>query len=132
MKVPAAWVGMVHAIQDLGRPGIASMAVSAVNAALWDLKARLLDFSNYLNNVLEIDCDNQRAKVQPGTILDEFRSAAEQRHLTLGPDSATHTHCTLGGMIGNNSCGIHSVMAGRTADIVDELDIVTYSGLHTD
>ena len=51
-------------------------------------------------------------------MLDDLRDAAERLHLTFGPDPATHDHNTLGGMIGNNSCGVHSVMAGRTADNV--------------
>ena len=50
-------------------------------------------------------------------------------NLTFAPDPATHTHCTLGGMMGNNSCGVHSVMAGKTDDNVLELDIFTYDGL---
>ncbi|HEU5369892.1 MAG TPA: FAD-linked oxidase C-terminal domain-containing protein, partial [Ktedonobacterales bacterium] len=54
---------------------------------------------------------------------------AEQYHLTFGPDPATHNHCTLGGMIGNNACGAHSVMAGKTTDNIEELDILTYDGL---
>ncbi len=68
-------------------------------------------------------------RVQPGTILDDLRRQAGRRQLTFGPDPATHNHCTLGGMIGNNSCGIHSVMSGRTADNVHELEILTYDGL---
>ena len=65
----------------------------------------------------------------PGTVLDVLRGAANQHDLTFGPDPSTHNHCTLGGMIGNNSCGVHSVMAGRTADNVHELEIATYDGL---
>jgi FAD/FMN-containing dehydrogenase len=91
--------------------------------------AVVMDFSKYLHNVLEIDPARRRARVQPGTILDDLRHAAEQYHLTFGPDPATHNHCTLGGMIGNNSCGVHSVMAGRTADNVEELEVLTYDGL---
>src|SRR5207302_2153303 len=69
------------------------------------------------------------ARVQPGCVLDALRGAAEQHHLTFGPDPATHNHNTLGGMIGNNSCGVHSVMAGKTIDNVEELEILTYDGL---
>ncbi len=58
------------------------------------------------------------ARVQPGCVLDDLRDQAEQHHLTFGPDPATHDHNTLGGMLGNNSCGLHSIMAGRTADNV--------------
>ena len=67
--------------------------------------------------------------VQPGVILDSLRDAAEQHHLTFAPDPSTHTHCTLGGMIGNNSCGVHSLMAGKTDDNIEELEILTYDGL---
>ena len=53
---------------------------------------------------------------------------AEKHDLTFGPDPATHSRNTLGGMIGNNSCGIHSMMAGETVDNVEELDVVLYDG----
>jgi len=93
-------------------------------------KAVVIDFSKYLNKVLNIDPQKKLAVVQPGTILDHLRDEAQQKYnLTYGPDPATHTHCTFGGMIGNNSCGIHSVMAGRTVDNVHELEILTYDGL---
>ncbi|HZD42000.1 MAG TPA: FAD-linked oxidase C-terminal domain-containing protein, partial [Terriglobales bacterium] len=62
-------------------------------------------------------------------IYDDLNEAAEKHHLTFAPDPATHQYCTLGGMIGNNSCGAHSIMGGRTADNVEELDILTYDGL---
>jgi FAD/FMN-containing dehydrogenase/Fe-S oxidoreductase len=91
--------------------------------------AVVMDFSKYLHRILEVDPERRRARVQPGTILDDLRHAAERHHLTFGPDPATHNHCTLGGMIGNNSCGVHSVMAGRTAENVEELEILTYDGL---
>ena len=62
-------------------------------------------------------------------VLDTLREQAERHHLTFGPDPATHSRCTLGGMIGNNSCGVHSVMAGKTDDNVHTLDVLTYDGL---
>ena len=68
-------------------------------------------------------------RVQPGVVLDHLRNAAEKHHLTFGPDPATHDRCTLGGMIGNNSCGVHSVMAGKTDDNIEALEILTYDGL---
>src|SRR5205085_9716990 len=67
-------------------------------------------------------------RVEPGIVLDTLRSAAEKHTLTFGPDPATHSRCTLGGMIGNNSCGVHSVMAGETKDNIDELEILLYDG----
>jgi FAD/FMN-containing dehydrogenase len=67
--------------------------------------------------------------VQPGIVLDRLRDAAEEHGLTFGPDPATHAHCTLGGMMGNNSCGVHALMAGKTVDNVEALEVMTYDGL---
>ena len=61
-------------------------------------------------------------------ICDQLRDAAEEHHLTYGPDPATHEYCTFGGMLGNNSCGTHSLMAGKTSDNVIELDVLLYDG----
>ena len=66
--------------------------------------------------------------VQPGIVLDRLRDAAEKHHLTYAPDPATHSRCTLGGMIGNNSCGVHGLLGGKTVDNVESLDIVLYDG----
>src|SRR6185369_5363200 len=88
----------------------------------------LFDFSKYMNRIHELDPANKRARVEPGTVLDSLRHAANEHNLTFGPDPATHSRCTLGGMIGNNSCGIHSVLAGETSDNIDELEILTYDG----
>src|SRR5205807_3943113 len=89
----------------------------------------VMDHSKYFNRIVELDPDRKRARVQPGLVLDRLRDAAEQHNLTYGPDPATHDHCTLGGMIGNNSCGVHALMAGKTVDNVEELEIVTYDGV---
>src|SRR6201999_3548515 len=66
--------------------------------------------------------------VEPGVICDQLRDAAELHRLTYGPDPATHEYCTFGGMLGNNSCGTHSLMGGKTSDNVLELDVVLYDG----
>ncbi|HZU02970.1 MAG TPA: FAD-binding oxidoreductase, partial [Ktedonobacteraceae bacterium] len=107
----------------LARGGGTSLAGQCCNVAV------VIDFSKYMNRVLEIEPNKQLGRVQPGTILDHLRNTAEQYHLTFGPDPATHSQCTLGGMIGNNSCGVHSVMAGMTSENIEELDILTYNGL---
>src|SRR3954469_16934897 len=91
--------------------------------------AVILDTSKYMARILEIDPRRRLARVQPGVVLDHLRNAAERYHLTFGPDPATHNRCTLGGMIGNNSCGVHSVMAGKTDENIEELEILTYDGL---
>src|SRR5436309_2644284 len=62
-------------------------------------------------------------------LRDHIRNAAEKHHLRFGPYPASHDRCTLGGMIGNNSCGVHSVMAGKTDENIEALDILTYDGL---
>ena len=106
----------------LSRGGGTSLAGQCCNVAV------VIDFSKYMNRVLEIDSQRKLARVQPGCVCDDLRDAAEKHHLTFGPDPATHHWCTLGGMLGNDSCGVHSQMAGRTADNVHELDILTYRG----
>jgi FAD/FMN-containing dehydrogenase/Fe-S oxidoreductase len=106
----------------LARGGGTSLAGQCCNVAV------IIDFSKYINRVLHIDPERRRARVEPGCVLDDLRQQAERHHLTFGPDPATHSHNTLGGMIGNNSCGIHSVMAGRTADNVIMLDVLLYDG----
>jgi len=105
------------------RGGGTSLAGQGCNVAV------LIDTTKYMHHLLELDPARKRAWVQPGLILDDLRHAAEQHHLTFAPDPATHNHCTLGGMIGNNSCGVHSVMGGRTADNIAEMDVLTYRGL---
>ncbi len=90
--------------------------------------AVVIDTSKYCNAILDIDPARRQARVQPGVVLDRLRDEAEKHHLTFAPDPATHRWCTVGGMIGNNSCGVHSVMAGKTDDNIDELDILTYDG----
>jgi len=106
----------------LCRGGGTSLAGQCCNLAV------VVDFSKHMAEILEIDPVRRIARVQPGVILDRLRNAAEKHHLTFAPDPATHDHCTLGGMIGNNSCGVHSVMAGKTDDNIEELEILTYDG----
>ena len=105
------------------RGGGTSLAGQGCNVAV------LIDFSKYLNQVLEIDFDKKLARVQPGTILDDLRNPAKKRNLTFGPDPATHNHCTLGGMLGNNSCGVHAQMSGKTVANTHSIEVVTYDGL---
>jgi FAD/FMN-containing dehydrogenase/Fe-S oxidoreductase len=90
--------------------------------------AVVLDFTKYMNQIVEVDPGAGVARVQPGVVLDRLRERAELHHLTFGPDPSTHSRCTLGGMIGNNSCGTHSLLAGKTVDNVAELRIVLYDG----
>jgi FAD/FMN-containing dehydrogenase/Fe-S oxidoreductase len=99
-----------------------SLAGQCANVAV------VMDFSRYMNRLGRIDPDEKIATVQPGLVLDRLRDAAEQHHLTYAPDPATHSRCTLGGMIGNNSCGVHGLLGGKVVDNVESLDILLYDG----
>jgi FAD/FMN-containing dehydrogenase/Fe-S oxidoreductase len=111
-----------HGAPVLSRGGGTSLAGQCCNVAV------IIDMSKYLNRILELDPEKKTARVEPGCVLDVLRKAAEKHHLTFAPDPSTHTHNTLGGMIGNNSCGVHSVMGGNTVDNVIELDVLLYDG----
>ena len=106
----------------LARGSGTSLAGQSCNVAV------VLDFTKYMNRILEVDLEKRVARVQPGVILDTLRARAERHHLTFGPDPSTHSRCSLGGMIGNNSCGTHSLLAGKTVDNVHELTILLYDG----
>ena len=114
-----------HDAAITSRGGGTSLAGQTTNHAV------IIDFSKYMNGVLSIDPERRLAVVEPGCNLDHLRDVAADHGLTFGPDPATHDRNTLGGMIGNNSCGIHSVMAEfygpgpSTVDQVVELDVLT-------
>ncbi|MER7189196.1 FAD-binding and (Fe-S)-binding domain-containing protein [Streptomyces flaveolus] len=88
----------------------------------------VLDFTRHMNRLVSLDPGARTAVVQPGLVLDRLQEAAAPHGLRFGPDPSTHSRCTLGGMIGNNSCGSHSVAWGTTADSVRELTVVTARG----
>jgi FAD/FMN-containing dehydrogenase/Fe-S oxidoreductase len=99
-----------------------SLAGQCANVAV------VFDFSKYMNRLDSLDPEKKLAVVQPGIVLDRVRDAAEAHHLTYAPDPATHSRCTLGGMIGNNSCGVHGLLGGKVSDNIESLDIVLYDG----
>ena len=111
-----------HHAPILPRGAGTSLAGQCCNVAV------VLDFSKYMNAILELDPSSRSARVQPGVVLDTLRSRAETHKLTFGPDPSTHSRCTLGGMIGNNSCGTHSLLAGKTVDNIESLRVVLYDG----
>ena len=128
--IPKSTADIVTAVRLCHEAGIpilprgagTSMCGQAVNAAV------VIDASKYLNAIHEIDFAKRLARVEPGVICDQLKSSAAKVGLTFGPDPATHSRCTLGGMIGNNSCGAHSVMAGKTVENVERLEVLTYDG----
>jgi FAD/FMN-containing dehydrogenase/Fe-S oxidoreductase len=124
--IAALAVCRAHAAPVLARGGGTSLAGQCCNVAV------VFDCSKYFNRLVHLDPAARRASIEPGLILDHLRHAAEEHHLTFGPDPSTHDHCTLGGMIGNNSCGVHSVMAGKTDDNVESLRVITYDGVQLD
>ena len=107
----------------LGRGAGTSLAGQCCNVAV------VIDMSKYMHRIAEMNPAQKFARVEPGIVLDDLRREAEKHTLTFGPDPATHAQCTLGGMIGNNSCGVHSIMSGKTVDNIEELEILTYDGL---
>jgi FAD/FMN-containing dehydrogenase/Fe-S oxidoreductase len=91
--------------------------------------AVIIDTSKKMREILEVNAEEGYAWVEPGVIRDQLSDKTEAEYdLTFAPDTSTHQWATFGGMIGNNSCGVHSVMAGRTSDNVYELDIVLHDG----
>ncbi|MDQ2773389.1 MAG: FAD-binding oxidoreductase, partial [Acidobacteriota bacterium] len=107
----------------LNRGGGTSLAGQCCNVAV------VIDMSKYMRHVLSVDADKKLGRIEPGCVLDDFRNATRKYELIFGPDPATHNHCTLGGMVGNNSCGMHAQMAGKTTENIERLEILTYDGL---
>ncbi|WP_406692239.1 FAD-binding and (Fe-S)-binding domain-containing protein [Saccharopolyspora sp. ID03-671] len=104
------------------RGGGTSVAGNAIGSGV------VLDFSRRMDRILEIDPDARTARVQPGVVLDDLRAAAAEHGLTFAPDPSTHSRCTIGGMIGNNACGAHSVVWGTTAENVVSLRMIRADG----
>lgn len=120
-------VSIMRACHDAGVPVLTrgagtSMCGQSVNVAV------IIDTSRHLTRIEHLDGASRTAVVQPGVICDQLKSAAALKGLTFGPDPATHSRCTIGGMVGNNSCGAHSVMAGKTAENIESMEILTYDG----
>jgi FAD/FMN-containing dehydrogenase len=118
-----------HDAPILPRGGGTSLVGQCTNVAV------VFDFSKYMNRIVEVDVDRRLARVEPGVVCDQLKAVVEPHGLTYGPDPATHAYCTFGGMIGNNSCGVHSLLTElhgqgpRTSDHVEELEVLTYDGL---
>ncbi|MGW0497714.1 FAD-binding and (Fe-S)-binding domain-containing protein [Streptomyces sp. NPDC003007] len=121
-------VAVLRACREAGVPvtargGGTSMAGNAVGPGV------VLDFSRYMNRILDIDVQARTARVEAGVVLDALRRATASHGLDFGPDPSSHSRCTLGGMIGNDACGNRSVRDGRTGGHVVALEIVTADGV---
>ncbi|KQS56747.1 oxidoreductase [Geodermatophilus sp. Leaf369] len=113
--------------RELGAPltmrgGGTSIAGNAIGPGL------VLDTSRHLTRILALDPEAATATVQPGVVLDDVTRAGAPHGLAYGPDPSTHSRATFGGTIGNNACGAHAMSAGRAADTVVALDVVTAAG----
>ncbi|MER7771422.1 FAD-binding and (Fe-S)-binding domain-containing protein [Kitasatospora sp. NPDC096140] len=109
-------------------PVVARGAGTSIGGQAIGPGAVVLDFRRHLGEVLEIDPGARTARVRPGTVLDDLQRAARPYGLRFGPDPSTHSRCTIGGMIGNDSCGSHSLAWGRTADNVERLELLLADG----
>ena len=109
-------------IPVLPRSGGTSLAGQTVNHAI------VLDFSKYLNNVLEVNAEESWARVQPGIILEQLTKQVANHGLQYAPDPTTANRACVGGGIGNNTCGAHSVIYGKTLDHINELDVILSDG----
>ncbi len=128
--LPRSVEDVSHTIRTAGERGVpvlprgggTSLAGQTVGEGLQ------IDFSRHMNRILEVDAEERWARVQPGVVLDELNAAVAPQGLQFGPDVSTSSRANLGGMIGNNSCGSHSIVHGRTVDHVQELAVVLSDG----
>lgn len=131
--LPRTTADVVHAVRVAGERGLSllprgggtSLAGQAVGESLQ------VDFSRYMNRILEVDAAGRWARVEPGVVLDELNSSLAGKGLMFGPDVSTSSRANLGGMIGNNSCGAHSIIHGKTIDHVLDLTVVLVDGTVT-
>ena len=111
-----------HGVPVLPRGGGTSLAGQAVGRAV------VLDFSKYMRRVIEIDADQGWVRTEPGIILDELNQHLAPHGVQFAPDPSTSNRGNVGGALGNNSCGAHSILWGKTVDNVAQLDVVLSDG----
>src|SRR5664280_3543850 len=104
------------------RAGGTSLAGQVVGSGI------IIDISRYMNRVLEINKDEMWVRVEPGVVLDELNLKLKEYGLFFGPETSTSNRCNLGGMVGNNACGSHSVVYGSTRDHTIELKTLLSDG----
>ncbi|MGH8729239.1 MAG: FAD-binding oxidoreductase, partial [Burkholderiales bacterium] len=117
--IETVYICRAHEAPILMRGAGTSLAGQACNVAV------VLDTSKYFNRVLHLDVSNRVAHVEPGIVRDELNRAVESEGLAFAPDPSTHDRCTIGGMIGNNSCGAHSLKHGKTAENIASIEVLT-------
>src|ERR671939_456386 len=111
-----------HGAPVLSRGGGTSLAGECTNTAV------VIDWSKYCHEIEHVDLEARSAIVQPGVVLDVLNARLEPHGLRFGPEPSTHPNCTLGGMLGNNSCGATAQRYGKTADNIRRLEVITSDG----
>ncbi len=111
-----------YGVPVLSRGGGTSLAGQCTNAAV------VIDWTKYCNRLLSVDAEARTCVVEPGIVLDELNRQLADYQLRYGPEPATHMNCTIGGMIGNNSCGATAQRTGKVVDNIADLDVLTYAG----
>jgi FAD/FMN-containing dehydrogenase/Fe-S oxidoreductase len=111
-----------HDVPLLSRGGGTSLAGQCTNTAV------VIDYSKYCNRLLSVDPAQHTCVVEPGIVLDVLNAELAKHELRFGPEPATHMNCTVGGMIGNNSCGSTAQRTGKVADNIASLEVVLYDG----
>lgn len=106
----------------VSRGGGTSLAGQCTNTSV------MIDWAKYCTALVSVDADARTAVVEPGIVLDELNRVLSSRGLEFGPRPATHPNCTLGGMIGNNSCGSTAQRTGKVVDNIRRLEVITYDG----
>jgi FAD/FMN-containing dehydrogenase/Fe-S oxidoreductase len=129
-KTADAAVEAIAVCRELGVPvlsrgGGTSLAGQCVNEAV------VIDWTKYCHQLISVDPAAKTAVIQPGMALDKANDALAGYGLMVGPKPSTHVSCTIGGMIGNNSCGSTAQAYGKMVDAVRRLEILTYDGLRT-
>ncbi len=111
-----------HGVPVTPRGGGTSLTGASCNVSV------VFDYSKHMHRILELDPANAVARVEPGVVLDDLRSQAGAYGLTFGPAPSTHNRCAIGGMFGNNSCGIPAQFAGRMEENVLEAEVLLHDG----
>ncbi|GAA1511691.1 FAD-binding and (Fe-S)-binding domain-containing protein [Nocardioides humi] len=113
-----------HDLPVTARGGGTSMAGNAVGEGI------VIDLSRRMNRVLEVDVAGRSVRLEPGVVLDDLNRRLADHGLEFAPDPSSHSRATVGGMVGNDACGNHSVAHGRTSDHILELDLVLADGAY--
>src|SRR4051794_40429882 len=120
--VAAVAVCCERQVPIVSRGGGTSLAGQCTNTAV------VIDFSKYCHRIVSVDVERRRCVVEPGIVLDVLNTRLKPHGLRFGPEPATHQNCTLGGMIGNNSCGATAQRTGKVVDNIAALDVMLYDG----